>query len=317
MNDWTRREFLAASTAGGCTAEAHHESLAAPAEAAARSSQPQPPRRAKPAAVPRQREDRAGLHRRRRHGDRPDQHVQGVPAGRDRGGLRRLRAPPAPGASRRPAGRPRPTAISAGCSTARTSTRSWSPRPTTGTRSSTILACQAGKDVYCEKPLAHRIQEGRAMVTGGREVQARHPDGQPDPRRRELPPGRRDRPLGRAGQDQQDAGLDGRRPPRPGPARRTARRPRAAITTSGSAPPRCGRSTPTASRSTGGTSGTTAAASSRISAATSSTWSTGRWTSRRPGPSRRSAAATPSTTTPKCPIRSRSPTNTRKATRSS
>ncbi len=29
----------------------------------------------------------------------------------------------------------------------------------------TILACQAGKDVYCEKPLAFRIGEGRAMVT--------------------------------------------------------------------------------------------------------------------------------------------------------
>jgi predicted dehydrogenase len=29
----------------------------------------------------------------------------------------------------------------------------------------TILACQAGKDVYCEKPLSHRIQEGRAMVS--------------------------------------------------------------------------------------------------------------------------------------------------------
>jgi predicted dehydrogenase len=28
-----------------------------------------------------------------------------------------------------------------------------------------ILACQAGKDVYCEKPLAHRIQEGRTLVT--------------------------------------------------------------------------------------------------------------------------------------------------------
>jgi len=27
-----------------------------------------------------------------------------------------------------------------------------------------ILACQAGKDIYCEKPLAHRIAEGRAMV---------------------------------------------------------------------------------------------------------------------------------------------------------
>ncbi len=28
----------------------------------------------------------------------------------------------------------------------------------------TILACQAGKDVYCEKPLAYRIGEGRAVV---------------------------------------------------------------------------------------------------------------------------------------------------------
>src|SRR4051812_22207177 len=28
----------------------------------------------------------------------------------------------------------------------------------------TILACQAGKDVYCEKPLSWRLAEGRAMV---------------------------------------------------------------------------------------------------------------------------------------------------------
>src|SRR6266536_3167566 len=28
----------------------------------------------------------------------------------------------------------------------------------------TVLACQAGKDVYVEKPLAHNVKEGRAMV---------------------------------------------------------------------------------------------------------------------------------------------------------
>jgi predicted dehydrogenase len=32
----------------------------------------------------------------------------------------------------------------------------------------TILACQAGKDVYCEKPLSVSIGEGRAMVTAAR-----------------------------------------------------------------------------------------------------------------------------------------------------
>jgi len=32
----------------------------------------------------------------------------------------------------------------------------------------TILACRAGKDVYVEKPLAHNIREGRAMVAAAR-----------------------------------------------------------------------------------------------------------------------------------------------------
>ena len=32
----------------------------------------------------------------------------------------------------------------------------------------TVLACQSGKDVYVEKPLAHNIEEGRAMVDAAR-----------------------------------------------------------------------------------------------------------------------------------------------------
>jgi predicted dehydrogenase len=32
----------------------------------------------------------------------------------------------------------------------------------------TVLACQAGKDVYVEKPLAHNVREGRAMVDAAR-----------------------------------------------------------------------------------------------------------------------------------------------------
>ena len=41
-------------------------------------------------------------------------------------------------------------------------------RPITGTRSSTVMACQAGKDVYVEKPLSLSIGEGRVMVDAAR-----------------------------------------------------------------------------------------------------------------------------------------------------
>ena len=34
-----------------------------------------------------------------------------------------------------------------------------------------ILACQAGKDVYCEKPLSLYIREGRALVTAARKYE--------------------------------------------------------------------------------------------------------------------------------------------------
>lgn len=33
----------------------------------------------------------------------------------------------------------------------------------------TVLACQSGKDVYVEKPLAHNVREGRAMVAAARQ----------------------------------------------------------------------------------------------------------------------------------------------------
>ena len=46
-----------------------------------------------------------------------------------------------------------------------------------------IHACQAGKDVFVEKPLSYSIGEGRAMVQGARKIQPHYPDGQPHPQR--------------------------------------------------------------------------------------------------------------------------------------
>src|SRR5690606_11357478 len=31
-----------------------------------------------------------------------------------------------------------------------------------------IAACEAGKDIFCEKPISHNIEEGRAMVAAAR-----------------------------------------------------------------------------------------------------------------------------------------------------
>ena len=61
-----------------------------------------------------------------------------------------------------------PIRISGACSTKKTSTPSLSRRPIIGTPTIAVLACQAGKDVYVEKPLAHNVREGRAMVNAAR-----------------------------------------------------------------------------------------------------------------------------------------------------
>ena len=125
----------------------------------------------------------------------------------------------------------------------------------------TILACQAGKDVYCEKPLSYRIAEGRAMVKAAESQQARHADGEPDPRGRELPPRRRDRPA-RASSGRSPRRASGWPPTdRASASPPTPTLPRGSTTTSGSAPRRNAPSTRIASCSTGDTSGTTRAAS--------------------------------------------------------
>ena len=42
-----------------------------------------------------------------------------------------------------------------------------------------IHACQAGKDIYLEKPLSLTIREGRMLVDAVRKLRSRPPDGQP------------------------------------------------------------------------------------------------------------------------------------------
>ena len=58
----------------------------------------------------------------------------------------------------------RPLATCASCWKTSRSTPSPSPRPITGIRLMGIWACQAGKDVYVEKPCSHSWWEGKQLV---------------------------------------------------------------------------------------------------------------------------------------------------------
>ena len=153
---------------------------------------------------------------------RPQRHRQGE-GSRSASAVRRraeVRPGPPPGARRQ--GR---------------STPSRSPRPTTGTPWPTIWACQAGKDVYVEKPVSHNVFEGRRMVEAARKydrivqagTQCRSHQGHPG--RDRVPP------LGQARQGLHGQGplLQAARVDRPQGRRPGARR--ASTTTSGSARP--------------------------------------------------------------------------------
>ena len=127
---------------------------------------------------------------------------------RRRAGRRRRRT-----ASRRSSTRRRtsPRATSAACSSARTSTPSSSARPITGTRSSRSWPCEAGKDVYVEKPLSLSIGEGPRDGERRAPQQPRRPDGHAAAQRDAFPRCRRVREERAAREDppRQDVGLPG------------------------------------------------------------------------------------------------------------
>ena len=107
-----------------------------------------------------------------------------------------------------PVRRPRRIRISGGCSTGKTSTPYTSPRPITGTPPSTVLACQAGKDVYVEKPLAHNVREGRAMVNGRAALQPHRAGRHAAPVVAAFSRSRADRAERRAGKSELGARLE-------------------------------------------------------------------------------------------------------------
>ena len=165
----------------------------------------------------------------------------------------------------------------------------------------TILACQAGKDVYCEKPLSYRIAEGRAMVEAAKKAKRITQmgnlihAGENYHRVVEIV---RSGVLGTISKtrvwmaaDRRGLGKPARRRPPGGLRLRLLARPR----------PQAAVQPQPLHLQLALFLGLRAAASSATSAATSSTRSTGRWRSTPPRRSSRPAAGTPRKTTRETP----------------
>ena len=125
----------------------------------------------------------------------------------------------------------------------------------------TIDACQAGKDVYCEKPLTLTVAEGRAMVNAARKNKRIVQTGS---QQRSDENFRRGCELVRTGQHRQGAarssvGIPGVNFKRPARCRQRSA-DRNSTTTSGSGRRRSGRTTRSASTTTSASSGTIPAA---------------------------------------------------------
>ena len=183
--------------------------------------------------------------------------------------------------AQRPA-RPRPSRTCARCSTTRAVDAVWIATPDHWHAPATILACDAGKHVYVEKPCSHNIREGRLMIEAARRNNTRGAGRHAKPQH--------GRTCSEAMQklherrDRRRAGLQGLEQPAPRldrPRHSPAIRRRRWTTTCGSAPRRWCPISRTCCRASGGGGTTSAAATWATTACTTSTSPCGGWASTR------------------------------------
>ena len=225
------------------------------------TQEPRASRQARAESGAAEREDRAGLHRRRRNGHWSRQHFQELSRGRRSRRSATFTSLTSNSAAMEAGGSPAVFSDFRRVLDRKDIDAVVIATPDHWHGITTIMACQAGKDVYCEKPLAHRIQEGRAMVQAvekykrvsqmGNLIHA----GENYHRVVEIV---RSGVLGKIIKTRVWLAADRSGLGRP---RGFALPPRAATTISGSAPRPSGPSTPIDSRSTGAISGIMAAAS--------------------------------------------------------